>query len=37
VAAKLPRHLYLCDKDYMKVRDKLEKILKEILAEEGLL
>jgi len=36
VAAKLPRHVYLCDKHYLKIRDKLEKILKEILVEEGL-
>ena len=37
VAAKLPRHIYLCDENYLKIRDKLEKALQKILAEEGLL
>ena len=37
VAAKLPRHIYFCDKHYLKVRDKLEKALEQILREEGLL
>ena len=37
VAAKLPRHVYLCDDNYLKIRDKLEKALEQILREEGLL
>ena len=37
VAAKLPRYLYLCNGHYMKIRDKLEKALTDILREEGLL
>jgi hypothetical protein len=37
VAAKLPRFMHLCDEHYLKVRGKLEKALKGILREEGLL
>jgi hypothetical protein len=37
VAAPLPRYLYLCNGHYMKIRAKLEKALKEITREEGLL
>jgi hypothetical protein len=37
VAAKLPRFMHLCDEHYLKVRGKLEKALKRILREEGLL
>lgn len=37
VAAKLPRHVYLCDENYLRVRDKLEKDLEKILQGENLL
>jgi hypothetical protein len=37
VAAPLPRYLYLCNAHYMKIRAKLEKALKYILQEQGLL
>ena len=37
VAAKLPRYLYLCEGHYLRIRDKLEKALTEILREQGLL
>jgi len=36
VAAKLPRILNLCDKNYLRIRDRLEKSLIDILKEEGL-
>lgn len=36
VAAKLPRYLYLCDSDYLRIRNLLEDALREILREEGL-
>lgn len=36
VAAKLPRFLYLCDVHYLRIRDRLEQALSEILREEGL-
>lgn len=36
VAAKLPRCIHLCDSHYLRIRDKLEKALLEILAEEDL-
>ena len=34
VAAKLPRYLYLCDEDYLTIRERLEQSLKEILRED---
>ena len=34
VAAKLPRFLYLCDEDYLRIRERLEQSLKEILRED---
>jgi len=34
VAAKLPRYLYLCDEDYLTIRERLERSLKEILRED---
>lgn len=37
IAAPLPRYLYLCDREYMKIRAKLVKKLEEIAREEGLL
>jgi hypothetical protein len=37
VAAKLPRHIYLCNKHYLKIRNQLEKALGKIVREEGLL
>ena len=37
VAAKLPRYLYLCNGHYLRIRERLEKALQKILAEEGLL
>lgn len=36
VAAKLPRFLYLCDDDYLRIRDKLEQALTQILKGERL-
>lgn len=33
VAAKLPRILHLCDRDYMLLRVKLEAYLKQLLEE----
>ena len=35
VAAKLPRFMFLCDGDYSRIRDRLEKALQEILQEEN--
>jgi hypothetical protein len=37
VAAKLPRHVQLCDEDYIKIRGELEKALVKILREMRLL
>jgi len=36
VAAKLPKILHLCDGDYLRIRDRLERCLIDILKEEGL-
>jgi len=35
VAAKLPRPTYLCDRDYLRIRNMLEDFLKAILEEGG--
>jgi hypothetical protein len=37
VAAKLPRHVHLCNEDYLVIRGKLEKDLAKILREMHLL